>query len=210
MAFSEMMFWDAELAEPFYDIEDELIDNEAHSFYSLLEKDEERLNKLPNQFRKIYEYANGVKFSWRSAKFPDVGGNLNFIELNHVLADGLGSTYEKQDLAENELIEFFKPFDLISEEAECGFLLNPGFESKEIYFRKVGSPQIYGLGVDIDGYLKMAVRSSVFYYWPKVLIDIQANDESEETKKFKKYMPEMFSDFKWESFLAEYKELQLK
>lgn len=86
-------------------------------------------------------------------------------------------------------------FDLITDESECGFLLEPDFDSKAIYYHRAGFPQLHNLDIDFDGYLEMVKEARAFYHWPKVLLDIQSGQEIEETKNFKKWMPEIFEEF---------------
>ena len=110
---------------------------------------------------------------------------------------------------EEELLEFFKPFDLVTDEAECGFLHRPGFSSAAIYYHRIGRPQLYNLDLDFSGYLEMALAARVYYYWPKVLLDIQSGEESPETLDFKHNMPLVFPDFSWEGFVEKYQSLRL-
>ena len=120
-----------------------------------------------------------------------------------------GQLYESEDLEEEALIQFFKPFDLITDEAQCGFLLEPGFESRAMYYNRSGVPNLYNLDIDLKGYLTMALASRIYYYWPKVLLDIQVGEESVETQQFKQNMPQIFPDFDWEDYVEKYQSLRL-
>ncbi len=55
----------------------------------------------------------------------------------------------------------------------------------------------------------MAYEAKVFYYWPRVLLDIQNGTECYETERFKKEMPKLFADFNWDKFVEKYQSLRL-
>jgi len=55
----------------------------------------------------------------------------------------------------------------------------------------------------------MALAARVYYYWPKVLLDIQSGEESAETLDFKHNMPLIFPDFNWSEFEKKYQSLRL-
>lgn len=204
-----MMLWDAEMSDMLREQKKAGLIEVDKECYQLPLDDKGVLSQFQEQFKKLFLYSNGVEIRWYFVKDSAQGGRLNFIEASDVLRDGLGYIYEAEDLEQEGLIEFFKPFDLITDEAECGFLLNPGFDSKAIYYHRAGFPQLHNLDIDFDGYLEMVKEARAFYYWPKVLLDIQSGEESEETKNFKKWMPEIFEEFSWEDFVEKYNALRL-
>ena len=135
------------------------------------------------------------------------GRYLSLVE--DIVRDGLGTTYEEEDLTENELVQYFKPFDLVTDEMECGFLMDPGFTSRSIHYKRAGAPHLYDLDIDMKGYLELVVATGGFFHWPKVLVDIQEGTESAETEQFREYMPRIFSGFTWRAFVAQYTGLRI-
>jgi hypothetical protein len=204
-----LMLWNAEMNDALREPRDSGLINLDKEWYNLPANDQEQLSELPTAIQTLYTYANGVEIRWQSTKDLAQGGRLQFLELENVLKDGLGEIYDKEDLEEEELLEFFKPFDLVTDEAECGFLHRPGFASESMYYHRTGRPQLYNLDIDFSGYLEMALAARVYYYWPKVLLDIQSGEESVETVNFKHNMPLVFPDFSWEEFKEKYQSLRL-
>lgn len=204
-----MMLWSAEFSEPLSEQEEANRLEVKKDRCNLPLKDAALMAELPEFIRKLYTFADGMEVLWEANDDSSRGGRIHFIEARHVMRDGLGQTYNEEDLVEEELLKYFKPFDLVTDESECGFLLNPGFASNAIYYHVTGRPQLYNLDLDFDGYLEMATASSAYYHWPKVLIDIQNGDESQETLDFKKNMPLIFDNFDWDEFVAKYQELRL-
>ncbi len=155
------------------------------------------------------EISDGFRIKWFSDEEKGIGGNIHFMEMKHVLADQKGNLYDDQDIQMNDLIQYYKPFDLISETFSCGFLITPDFVSTSIYCHNSPDPETYDLDLDFAGYMEMAYEAKIFQYWPKVLLDIKANYESAETKAFKEHMPKIFEDFDWDSFVQKYESLRL-
>ncbi len=166
--------------------------------------------KIDTNLIQIYsELSDGFRIKWFSDEEKGIGGNIHFMEMKHVLADQKGNLYDDQDIQMNDLIAYYKPFDLISETFSCGFLITPDFVSTSIYCHNSPDPETYDLDLDFAGYMEMAYEAKVFQYWPKVLLDIKANYESVETKAFKEHMPKIFEDFNWDSFVQKYESLRL-
>ena len=145
--------------------------------------------------RNIFSYADGMEVNWTADATGATGGRLHFMKMEHVFQNWEGKLYESEDLTNERMLAFFKPFDLITDETQCGFLHEPDFESQSIYYNRSGEPALYDLDLDFKGYLDMALASRIYYYWPKVLLDIQSGEESVETENFKVNMPKIFPDF---------------
>ncbi len=184
--------------------------SDFHSTISESLLDELVEKKIDTNLIQIYsELSDGFHIKWFSDKEKGIGGNIHFMEMKHVLADQKGNLYDDQDIQMNDLIQYYKPFDLISETFSCGFLITPDFVSTSIYCHNSPDPETYDLDLDFAGYMEMAYEAKIFQYWPKVLLDIKANYESAETKAFKEHMPKIFEDFDWDSFVQKYESLRL-
>ncbi len=204
-----LMLWNAEINDALRGPRDAGLITLDKEWYNLPVSDQTQLSELSSAMQALYTYANGVEIRWQSTQDSSQGGRLHFLKLEDVLQDGLGQLYDKEDLVEEELIGFFKPIDLVTDEAECGFLHRPGFASESIYYHRAGRPHLYNLNIDFTGYLEMALAARVYYYWPKVLLDLQTEAESAETVNFKQNMPLIFPDFSWEEFKEKYQSLRL-
>lgn len=161
---------------------------------------------LKDFYQKV---ANGFELEWSVEVGGEIGGRMHFLPMEQVLQDWKTKLYNENDLEQNDLIQFFHPFDLITPEAQCGIMIGTPYIDHEIYFNYSPYPETEGLDLNFEGYLEMAKEARIFYYWPKVLLDIQAQTESPETKAFKQHMPQIFPEFSWAAFVEKYESLRL-
>ena len=198
------------------DIEDQgLIEYEWEGGSPLSYEDKEASNgakqaSLPSAILDCYEKANGFRLHWHATERENISGFIHFLKMQHVIQDwkkvGL---FNEEDVLENDLIEYYKPFDQISETFSCGILITPDFVSESIYCHNAPDPETYDLDIDFEGYLEMAFEAKVFQYWPKTLLDIKDEGESPETVAFKREMPRIFAGFNWNAYVKRYQELRL-
>lgn len=174
----------------------------------LLTKVTEEL-KLDTNFIELYRSYNGLKIDWAADDERTITGRMHFLSMEEITKSWEGYLYEDDEVAANADIRFFHPFDLISEEAQCGIIIDPNSDIKSIFYNYSGEMEIYSLDIDFKGYLEMALDAKVFFYWPKVLLDIKNEEESEEAKKFKEEMPKIFKDFNYNQFVDKYNSLRL-
>jgi hypothetical protein len=188
----------------------EKILNFDYNFNLPISKSEIKL-ALPTEMIALYtEDGNGFSFKWKPKKKDISGGVMEFMSMEDMLQDWKKSgLFTDDDVLENDLLEYYKPFDLLTETFSCGLLITPQYIGQSIYCHNAPYPQMYNLDIDFAGYLEMAKESLIFPYWPKVLLDIQTNEESYETQYFKEEMPKLKDDFKWENFITKYESLRL-
>ena len=203
-----------DLTDKLYDAEEEGTVDEINENYGTPLKtsmlDKQLLEKVPAELVRAYtKHFNGCRIDWRFPENDAIGGRVHLLPFEDIVRDGLGTTYEEEDLTENELVQYFKPFDLVTDEMECGFLMDPGFTSRSIHYKRAGAPHLYDLDIDMKGYLELVVATGGFFHWPKVLVDIQEGTESAETEQFREYMPRIFSGFTWRAFVAQYTGLRI-
>ena len=171
--------------------------------------EKETLKVDPNLVEFYELISDGIQLNWNLKQNNEIGGQLHFLTMEEILKDWKGKLFDEDDISENDLIQYFHPFDLITPEAQCGIMLGMGYEDLEIYYNFSSSSDTEGLDLDFAGYLEMSREARVFFYWPKVLLDIQNEEESPETEKFKTHMPEIFQDFSWNNFKSRYESLRL-
>jgi len=168
-------------------------------------------NKLIDEFINFYTFYNGFEIIWYS-NIEEVGGRLHFLEIEHILQDWKGILYFDEDIQQNDLLQYFHPFDLPTDESQCGLLTKPGFTGA-VYYHRAGYPELHYLDLDFNGYVEMAAEARGFFYWQLVLLDIQNGETGEITKRFKENMPIIFKNdnpheeylnFTWEKFVKKY------
>jgi hypothetical protein len=211
----------AELIDLYDELLDELIEKEESGIISnLADKYSSKLREfyLPKnlvvdeQLLKLYkDLSDGINISWSTEERKGVEGNLNFMQFEHIVADQRDRLYNADDVERGNDICYFHPIDLITPEAECGFYYHPEERASNhcMYYHESGKREIHSLDLDFIGYFKMACESKVFFYWPKVLLNIQGGGECAETIRFKKEMPKLFEDFTWDKFVSKYESLRL-
>ncbi len=163
---------------------------------------------LPLDFTELYGYSNGMEFNWSTDDTREIGGRIHFLSYEDAFL--YVREHDTWQIQQEETLPYFRPIDLITDEAECGIIYN-GKEhlGNMMFYLERGDANLQSLDINFDGYLELLKMSRGFYYWPKALLDIESGNESEETKNFKKYMPQIFEDFNWGDFVTKYESLRL-
>ncbi len=153
--------------------------------------------------------SDGFKVQWYTDDSRSVGGQMHFPKMDHVLGTWEGILFDQEAVERNQMLGHFKAMDLISEQHSVGLLHNADFEANSLYYHISPYEDLYSLDLDFKGYIQMAFEAKLYYYWPKVLLDIQSKSESKETKDFREQMPKIFEDFSWDAFVEKYESLRL-
>ena len=206
-----------EIREKLYESFSKLVDSDLISFdmnYNIpldhgILTEHDLLNMDKTLMQCYSDIANGFYYKWTAIHDSNITGQMEFLKMKQVLRDWKDNLYYEEDVEQNDLIQYYKPFDLISETFSCGFLLTPDFVSKTIYCHNAPYPETYSLDVDFSGYMIMAKEALIFQYWPQVLLDIQSGEESTETILFKEHMSKLKDDFSWDAFVEKYQSLRL-
>lgn len=165
---------------------------------------------LPPSFLEIYQKSNGMKIQWEATNIEQAYGRMEFLAMEVVLSSWEDSIYEPEDLDMNEMLEFFHPFDQVSPEILCGFMITSNETYQSIYLNMAGETETSFLGLDFEGYLTMLYESRAYKNWPIILLNIKNNNlESSLISDFKSDMPILFPDFDWDKYVTIYQSLQL-
>jgi len=163
--------------------------------------------KLSKDFIDFYRLYDGLKIEWSGLN--QTGGVIQFLKMEYVLQNWKGILYDERDLEENDLLDFYKPCCQISETYSCGFLITPNFVAESMYCHNAPENELHALDLNFKGFLEMASASEIYYYWPKVLLDLKCDKISPETKSFKTNLQLSFPEFKWTEYLQLYHSLRL-
>ena len=165
---------------------------------------------LPSSFLEMYQKSDGMRIQWEATNIEQAYGNMEFLEMEAVLSSWEGSIYESEDLDFNEMLKFFHPFDQVSPEMLCGFMITPNETYESIYLNMAGETDTSSLELNFNGYVTMLYESRAYKNWPFILLNIKNNDlESPLITDFKSDMPMLFPDFDWDRYVTMYKSLQL-
>ncbi len=165
---------------------------------------------LPSSFLEIYQKSDGMRIQWEATTIEQAYGKMRFLKIEDVLSSWENSIYDPEDLEMNEMLEFFHPFDEISPEIMCGFMIAPNETYESIYLNSAGETETSYLGLDFDGYVTMLYESRAYKSWPVILLDIINDDlDTPLIRDFKSDMPKLFPDFDWNKYIVKYRSLQL-
>ena len=193
-------------------LDEEIIKNYEINYFSPINdffKEEINLLKLNSSIITFYEFSNGVNMRWILNLEKGIIGQLSFLKIEDILKDWSGKLFYKNDLEENDLLEYFKPFDYVTPEVSSGILITPNFTSESIYCHISGGTDLFDLDLDFNGYIEMAKEAKIYNLWTIVLLQIQTGKESTESISFKENMPKIFPEFKWDDFVKKYESLRL-
>jgi len=160
---------------------------------------------LPHSFFDVYAMANGMEIKWRYEGNPEYCGGLDFMTMKNFLSSN--NVYDESDIEREDLLEFFYTFDMITPEAECGFIITPEETYKTIYYKS--GQYVYRLELDFVGYITMLFHSKAYQNWPAIILSLINNEETEVIQDFKKCMIELDDNFSWENYIKIFNDLRL-
>lgn len=164
----------------------------------------------PELFVEVYSNSNGFEISWTSNEIEQSYGHIGFLEMESIFSSWEDVLYNNDDLSINENLKYFRPFDQVSPEILCGFLIKTNEAYESVYLHYSGESSLQYLDVDFEGYVTMLYDAKAYKNWPYILIYIQDNDyENPLIESFKSDMPKIFDDFNWNDFVDKYNSLRL-
>jgi hypothetical protein len=163
---------------------------------------------VPQQFLSFYEESNGFELDWEmlSSSDPDVLGRVKILSLAEVIQDWKDVVYF-EDIELDDSIRNFRPFDFFVDEACVGIYLEEDFDNSLYLYNFNSEP--FRLDLDISGYIELLVAARGFLYWQNVIKALKTNTENSEEKRFRTFMPQLFSNFSFDDFSNTYESLRL-
>jgi hypothetical protein len=167
---------------------------------------EKNKSLIDSSLYDFYNEINSFLLDWENAKgLPgDVRGNVKIISADKSLSDWKDIVYFEFDSP----LRFFKILDQFASEACCGFYTTESKteSTRQIFYFDFHDEPV-SLGIGIEGYIQMIVKSKGFVYWPKVLLDVQKKSETPQVKLMRESMPQIFPEFNFEEFIKTYQGL---
>ena len=166
-------------------------------------------SRIPHKILSYYNEILYFKLAWTYKKDKSIRGFIRILPIEEAVGDWEGKVYFKK--RDPEHMKDFKVLDFFLPECCVGFYLagKSGKPKEELYvFDREDVP--VGLNVDVEGYIQLLYMARGFAYWPRVLQGLAGQEDAGVTEKFKKSMPKVFPDFKWEEFVALYEKVKLK
>ena len=171
------------------------------------------LNKFPNNLKAFYKMTNGYGSEWETeeaiANGKSIYGKIKLLPSEDVLSDWEGTVYFKDN--PDSGMENFKIVDFFWEQSCVGFFYDESETDGDLmmYYDFEDFPM--SLDVNFSGYLELLFMARGYYDWQRILLHFNGEEKNEEfIKQFKKYMPKLFPDFKWDEFVALYEKVKIK
>jgi hypothetical protein len=168
------------------------------------------LAKLPQSIADFYTETNGFILEWEEDKFkndPAIRGMVNILHLKETLQEWKDIVWF-DFTPKDDPLRHFKIIDYVSEEVFIGFFDTPKKEDC-LYFFSISDRPV-SLKLDMYGYIEMLCLCYGFKFWQRSILSILHKKEYPETIVLKKYMPQIFIDFKWDAFENRYKQIKLQ
>lgn len=164
---------------------------------------------LPQGLYDTYSGRDEFKINWTSKTDNGTSGTMEFFHIKDVLGDWSDSyLYSEENLAENELLGHYRPFERHFEYLTCGIITLPSFEDS-IYCHLQPESDTMPLDLNFSGYLRMAAEARIFQYWPLALVEIHTEKLGPYSKAMQEKLPDIFPDFSWDVFVELYESLRL-
>ncbi len=173
------------------------------------EGEENLLNQLSGSLKEFYTQTNGYMLQWSHKKIKDrfATGAVNILNLNKVLGDWKGVLWF-DGAAKEDSMKNFRILDYVTDEVFVGFYVNTEKQDHLFYYSISDVP--VSLRLDMQAYIEIMCFCRGFKFWQKAILSILDKKEYPETEHFKKYMPQLFKDFKYSDFEAKYQSVKLK
>jgi len=167
----------------------------------------EDLDSSPAATQLIYENLTQSKIKWNKGEIDGyyVDGSIHILPLDRVNGDWKNIiSFDYQE--PSDPLQFFKPVDYFSPENMVGIVDKD--EDPLMYYLSLGKePQ--SLSVNALGYLELLSMTRGFFAWQLVLLEHKTGVKYPEVVAFKKYMPQLFDDFEYTTFIATYDRLRI-
>lgn len=194
-----------------------VIEIETTSNEKVKKSERKVLNLHDQSLEMFYQQAKQLTLKWRHTKEDWVVGSFNIIAHRHLYDEAKLENIEDFavvnddfDFAKkNDIKGAFHKLDLHTDETCVGFFESP-MMGKELFVFEAGY-HFYGLKIGFEEYFQLLCKAKGFMYWQKCLLVHNYNKypSTEDNQNFAKYMPKLFPDFNYESFLLLYDQLKL-
>ena len=102
----------------------------------------------------------------------------------------------------------FRPLDMFFESNGCvGFFVNRSDKKGLYLYAFEGDTE--PLHLNFEGYLKLLIESKGFGWWQNSIVEILTKESQPNVRSFKEYMPKLFPNFNYESFVELYESLRI-
>jgi hypothetical protein len=158
----------------------------------------------------LHQVMNELVIAWepKDAQDPDVKGATKILPAKEILKDWPGVVYF-DFTPPDARIRHFHPVDFFVDEACVGAFLNEPDRDDPAMYSYQFEEDPTSLEVNMTGYVAMLLASKSFLYWQYAILEIINQKENPMSRRFKEWMPRLFSGFNWQEYVALYSTLRL-
>lgn len=166
-------------------------------------------SKTPQELLCLHGEMDGLTVLWTSEDDPEILGAVKILPASEIFQDWEEVVYF-DFTPEDDRIRYFRPIDFFADECSVGAYFNEPdttqVDTSVYLYRFEGEP--VNLCLNMPGYLKMLVASKGFLYWQYAVLELLDGEENPTSQKFKQWMPQLFEDFSWDSYVSLYSEVR--
>ncbi len=171
----------------------------------------EKSGKIEKTILDFYSVSDGFEISWRPVnpilKKNEIMGKVKINPFQQVALNWAGVVYF-DDEPENTPRRKFFPTDFFIDEAAVGFCSLEGYRNMMYLFQFEGD--LIPLYVNFRSYLRCMLAAKGCLYWQYLLLELINGKENEVSKRIKKFLPQLFPDFSFQSFEKLFNEVRIK
>lgn len=171
----------------------------------------EQSGKIEKAVLDFYGVSDGFEISWQptdsSLKEHEIVGRVKINPFQQVMRNWTGVVYF-DDEPENTPRRKFFPTDFFIDEAAAGFCTLEGYRNMIYLFKFEGD--LIPLYVNFRSYLRCMLAAKGCLYWQYLLLELINGKENEVSKRIKKFLPQLFPDFSFQSFEKLFNEVRIK
>jgi hypothetical protein len=162
--------------------------------------------ELPRSLAAFLSKLNGLELRWENARQVKtfIEGSINILPATAITKHWDKAIYFGDGTA---AAGGFYPVDFFADEACCGVLAD-GQKGELHYYAFSSGEEPYNLGIDIAGYLSLAIEAKCYRFWPLVVKLIVEKESSPLIQKFNDDMAVLFPEFSVEKFINQYRDLR--
>lgn len=164
----------------------------------------------PIEIQSYFKEVNGMDVHWRHFDFqdkPNVCGKINLQKADKLGNLGKDIVWFNSTPIDSPLRKF-KIIDFFADEASVGFF--EGDKKSEIMYLFLFDDKPLPLNINFKGYIDLLREARGFFYWQQVLVAQLTKKENQESLDFQFFMPKIFPDFKFDSFLKKFQKVKVK
>lgn len=171
----------------------------------------EKSGKIEKTVLDFYGVSDGFEISWQPTDTAlvenEIIGRVKVNPFQQVVRDWSGIVYF-DDEPENTPRRKFFPIDFFIDEAAVGFCSLEGYRNMMYLYQF--EADLISLYVNFKNYLRCMLVAKGCLYWQYLMLELIDRKENEVSARIKKFLPQLFPDFSFQSFEKLFNDVRIK